>query len=260
MKKARILNRRRGHVATLSLLLVLATGSGYAGSPVRHHSVRPHADNRVARIDDRNVLPLGLRASTFATTDTARLLPAYQPVTVDLRGTLSVPSGSVGFVVLKPQSAVMKVDAQSTLSELALARFEAEQRCLAEAMYYEARGEGVAGQEAIAEVIFHRLHRRGYPGSICGVVYQGAGDGGTCQFSFACDGERDRPRSAAAWSRAQRLAAKILGGRLTLNDVTQGATSFHAADIEPRWSSSLERTVQIGRHIFYRPMPRTRAS
>src|SRR5208282_5021617 len=124
----------------------------------------------------------------------------------------------------------------------------------AEVMYYEARGEGVDGELAVAEVVFHRLHSRAYPASICGVVYQGENDGPSCQFSFVCNGEMDRPKTAAAWAQANLLAAKILSGYLMLGNSTDGATSFHAVDVEPDWSSSLERTVQIGNHIFYRPL------
>src|SRR5580693_5009076 len=72
--------------------------------------------------------------------------------------------------------------------ELAVTKLLTEQNCLAEAMYYEARGEGVEGQEAIAEVIFNRMHSAGYPRSICGVVYEGSELAHGCQFSFTCDG------------------------------------------------------------------------
>lgn len=142
--------------------------------------------------------------------------------------------------------------------EAALAKLAADTRCLAEAMYYEARGEGLAGEEAVAEVVFHRLHRRGYPHSICGVVYQGALDGTSCQFSFVCDGEMNRPKNLAAWRRASFLAAKIVSGLMPLGDATGGATAFHAVDVEPDWSD-LERTVQIGNHVFYRPLDHTRS-
>jgi spore germination cell wall hydrolase CwlJ-like protein len=155
---------------------------------------------------------------------------------------------------------VRVIDVVPSADEAEMVRVAAEQRCLAEAMYYEARGEGVEGEEAIAEVIFHRMHRRGYPASICGVVFQGVGDAPSCQFSFACNGEMNHPKSAADWARAKRLAAKIMGGYVPLGNATGGATSFHAVDVEPDWSGSLERTVQIGNHVFYRPLARTRAS
>jgi cell wall hydrolase len=145
-------------------------------------------------------------------------------------------------------------------SELEIAQLAQDERCLAEAIYYEARGEGTDGQMAIAEVVFHRLHHHGYPGSICGVVYQGVGAGISCQFSFVCNGEMLRKKTPADWYRAKRLAARIISGIIQLGNSTDGATSFHAADVEPGWSDSLERTVQIGNHIFYKPLARSQAS
>jgi len=143
-----------------------------------------------------------------------------------------------------------------TPAELALQKVLAEQRCLAEAMYYEARGEGVDGEKAIAEVVFHRMKSAGYPHSVCGVVYQGAALKHACQFSFACSGELQQRKTPGAWARAKRLAAKILGGLIQLGDVTEDAVSFHAVDVEPGWSDRLVKTIQIGNHVFYRPAPR----
>lgn len=182
----------------------------------------------------------------------------HQPtVQFPLRGTLAGTDHAAAHVQAAIEPALV---AAPSAVEQAMVKFADEQRCLAEAMYYEARGEGVEGEEAIAEVVFHRMHRRGYPSSICGVVYQGIEDAPACQFSFVCNGEMRRPKVAADWARARLLAAKILSGYLLLGNLTGGATSFHAVDVEPDWAASLERTVQIGNHIFYRPLPRTRAS
>lgn len=150
--------------------------------------------------------------------------------------------------------------APSPATEATIIRVLEDQRCLAEAMYYEARGEGRAGEEAIAEVIFHRMHALGYPRTICGVVYQGAAHRSGCQFSFTCDGERVQPKSGVAWSRARLLAAKIMAGIVHLGDVTENAISFHAADVQPDWADGMERTIQIGNHVFYRAVSRTKAS
>jgi hypothetical protein len=159
-------------------------------------------------------------------------------VTLPLRGTITAPSAA----------------------ELEMVKILQDQRCLAEAMYYEARGEGREGQEAIAEVVFHRMHTSGYPRSICGVVYQGAAHKHGCQFSFACDGELEQSKSPGAWSQARILAAKIMAGLVRLGDITSDAISFHAADVQPDWADRLERTIQIGNHVFYRAPPRTKSS
>jgi hypothetical protein len=144
--------------------------------------------------------------------------------------------------------------------DLALQQVLNEQNCLAEAMYYEARGEGVEGQEAIAEVIFNRMHSAGYPRSICGVVYEGAELAHGCQFSFTCDGERDHAKSFGPWLRARVLAARILAGYVQLGNTTGGATSFHASEVQPGWADQMNPTTQIGNHLFYRPLSRTQAS
>jgi hypothetical protein len=133
-----------------------------------------------------------------------------------------------------------------------------EQRCLAEALYYEARGEGTAGQMAVAEVVIRRSKTRGYPRSICGVVYQGNPGGTTgCQFSFACNGAMARAREPGAWSRARRLAQRIGTGKVALPGSTGNALFFHATSVRPHWPG-LVRTAQIGSHVFYARNPRWR--
>jgi len=144
--------------------------------------------------------------------------------------------------------------------EIALIHVLKERECLAEAMYYEARGEGPTGEEAIAEVIFNRMRLAGYPNTICGVVYEGAALHKGCQFSFACNGAMLEPRSPMAWAEARQMATKIITGQQPLLDLTGGATSYHAADVQPVWADTLLQTVQIGNHIFYREPPRTRSS
>jgi spore germination cell wall hydrolase CwlJ-like protein len=165
--------------------------------------------------------------------------------------------------IVNPASLVLRtapVDVSPLLRQLVVEKLLAEERCLAEAMYYEARGEGVDGEKAIAEVVFHRMRSRGFPRSVCGVVYQGAVLGHGCQFSFACSGELEQPKAMAAWAKAKRLAASILTGLVQLGDETEDAISFHAVDVQPGWSDSLVRTIQIGNHVFYRAASRTRSS
>jgi spore germination cell wall hydrolase CwlJ-like protein len=125
---------------------------------------------------------------------------------------------------------------------------DAEWRCLAEALYFEARGETVAGQFAVAEVILNRRDGAAHPGTICGVVRQGARKG--CQFSFVCDGRADRIREPAAFALAGKIARVMLdGGPRAL---THGATYFHAVAVRPSWARRFEQTARIGRHLFYR--------
>ena len=76
-------------------------------------------------------------------------------------------------------------------------------QCLAEAIYFESRGEPLAGQIAVAEVVLNRVDDRRYPKTVCGVTKQGVGGGRGCQFSYACDGRSDAMKSQVARARAR---------------------------------------------------------
>lgn len=127
---------------------------------------------------------------------------------------------------------------------------QAEENCLARAIYFEARSESELGQLAVAKVILNRVRSPDYPNSICGVVYQGSGRRNSCQFSFACDGLPDDVRSAAAWQRAKAVAHKAIAGSTKVEAIGT-ATNYHADYVRPKWAKSMKRLVKIGRHIFY---------
>lgn len=214
----------RSLLCSLIFSLVFAAGAA-AFVPAGHVTPKPKPAPQVQRI----ALPL-------------RLMPD-QPVEA----------------IVNPASLVLRtppVDVTPLLQQFVIEKMAAEQKCLAEAMYYEARGEGVNGEKAIAEVVFHRMHNRNYPHSICGVVYQRAAAGHGCQFSFTCNGQLDQARAPGAWGRARRLAGKIVTGLVTLGDETENAIAFHAVDVQPGWGDHLVKTIQIGNHIFYRAAAR----
>jgi spore germination cell wall hydrolase CwlJ-like protein len=125
---------------------------------------------------------------------------------------------------------------------------DAEWQCLTEALYFEARGETLKGQFAVAEVILNRRDHPLYPRSVCGVVNQGGG--GACQFSYTCDGRADTMRDPAARDTAGRIARLMLDG--APRALTDGATHFHTRAVRPGWSHRFPRTAQIGAHLFYR--------
>ncbi|MGV1014088.1 MAG: cell wall hydrolase [Methyloceanibacter sp.] len=127
---------------------------------------------------------------------------------------------------------------------------ERERRCLATALYFEARGEPVRGQIAVGQVILNRVRSPNFPETICGVVYQGQMKPG-CQFSFACDGKTDTPRNDAQWALAQDLANQIMSGEQWLPEVGY-STYFHANYVSPYWRGTMSRIDRIGRHIFYK--------
>ena len=143
------------------------------------------------------------------------------------------------------------VEAKLPGADAVMTQLLAEHRCLAEVLYYEARGEGDKGQKAVAEVVFHRMKTGNYGHSICAVVYEGAGHPG-CQFSFTCNGELTREKEARAWSDSERLAAEILTDQAWRTNSTGGATNYHAVSVSPDWAPTLEKTGQIGNHVFYR--------
>lgn len=123
-----------------------------------------------------------------------------------------------------------------------------ELKCLAEALYFEARGESLQGQKAVAEVILNRRDSGKFPGSVCGVVKQG--NKGGCQFSYHCGGNSRAIREKGAFLRAKRVAEAALNG--APRTLTGGATYFHTGAVRPSWSRKFTRTTRIGSHIFYR--------
>jgi N-acetylmuramoyl-L-alanine amidase len=123
------------------------------------------------------------------------------------------------------------------------------QHCLALAMYWEAKSEGPDGMRAVASVVLNRVAHPEFPDTVCGVVKQG-GESPPCQFSWWCDGKSDRPTEARAWATATRIAEQAL--QSAPSDLTRGALFFHNTAIATPWRRERQRTVQIGRHIFYR--------
>jgi hypothetical protein len=143
---------------------------------------------------------------------------------------------------------------------LAKARKAVESECLAEVLYYEARGEGIDGQKAVAEVVLQRTLNHDYPETVCGVVYDGVQpDRRDCQFSFACDGSMRKPKDAAVWTHIRALAEKIMAGAVPLSGVTGRAIAYHSVDVTPGWADGMLKTAQIGNHVFYKRDPLAQA-
>ncbi len=139
------------------------------------------------------------------------------------------------------------VTASTSIADAALSD---EQRCLAQAVYFEARSETLEGQLAVAQVVLNRVEDRRYPSSVCGVVFQNERLRNRCQFSFACDGLSDNPYNQEAWNIAQRISYIALSGRW--EDITKSAMYYHASYVSPYWIKRLETTARHGSHIFYR--------
>ncbi|SFA72863.1 Cell Wall Hydrolase [Poseidonocella pacifica] len=136
------------------------------------------------------------------------------------------------------------------LAALPKAKGNDEWRCLAEALYFEARGETVRGQFAVAEVIMNRVDSSRYPDSVCGVITQGTGKRFQCQFTYTCDGKKETIAEPRAWTRVGKVARLVLDGAPKV--LTEGATHYHTKHVRPSWSRKFDRTAEIGVHLFYR--------
>lgn len=131
-------------------------------------------------------------------------------------------------------------------------------RCLSEALYFEARGETVKGQFAVAEVIMNRVKSGRYPDTLCGVIRQGTGKKYQCQFTYTCDGRKEVIAEKQAFERVSKVARTIIDG--VSQELTNGATHYHTTSVRPSWSRVYKKTAKIGVHIFYRHNYRTASS
>jgi spore germination cell wall hydrolase CwlJ-like protein len=129
-----------------------------------------------------------------------------------------------------------------------------EMRCLAEAVYFEARSESEEGQAAVAQVVLNRVRHENYPDTVCGVVYQNRHRFLACQFTFACEGRSLRITEPEPWRVAVQIATDVVSGKIYLADVG-ASTHYHADYVRPRWARSLKRMDTIGRHTFYKLRP-----
>lgn len=172
--------------------------------------------------------------------------PAVDQVEVALQDEAASPAP-----VMRAVAAVAQQGPEATFARMASAPVAGarELDCLTQAVYFEARGETPRGQAAVAQVVLNRVRHPAFPKSVCGVVYQGAGDRG-CQFSFACRGTPGVGRESAAWRKARRVARDALAGVVVAE--VGAATHFHTTGVTPAWGSRLLRVAQVGVHVFYR--------
>ena len=122
-------------------------------------------------------------------------------------------------------------------------------RCLTEALYFEARGETVKGQIAVAEVILNRVTSSRFPDSVCAVINQGTGRKYACQFTYTCDGRPETINEPAAYEQVGKVARMMLNGAPRV--LSGGATFYHTTAVRPRWAKSFRRTARHGVHLFY---------
>lgn len=135
------------------------------------------------------------------------------------------------------------------------AKGDAEWACLSEALYFEARGETVKGQFAVAEVIKNRVASSRFPDTYCGVIRQGTGKRFQCQFTYTCDGREEVIAEKQAYMRVSKVARAVIDG--VAGNLTDGATYYHNTTVKPRWARRFTQTARIGVHVFYRPKLQT---
>lgn len=217
-------------IAALSAATVLTLASAeFSGAVAQEDAseIAPSAELEVAA---------GAPTPTFVSTEVVQPVPDVVEEDLVVAPVVEEPApipASAGSL----RELVRKTSTDYTLSE--------QMRCLAGAVYFEARGEPLAGQLAVAKVVMNRADDRRFPNSYCGVVYQRS------QFSFVKGGRMPRIRTGtAAWTRAKAIA------RIAHEDQWDSAAGdslyFHANYVRPSWSRKKSRRATIDTHIFYR--------
>ncbi|MFL2813096.1 MAG: cell wall hydrolase [Paracoccaceae bacterium] len=137
-----------------------------------------------------------------------------------------------------------------TIDNLPKPKLTNEMKCLAEAIYFEARGEALEGQYAVGEVIINRVLSKDFPNSVCGVISEGASRLNACQFSYNCDGKLETITEQKIYERILKLSQMLL--EPSARFLTGGATFYHSKLVSPSWSKKFIKTNEIGNHVFYR--------
>jgi spore germination cell wall hydrolase CwlJ-like protein len=193
------------------------------------------------------LVPMGADASSDKAKDLAR---------VEQKGLKSTGENRLNELLAQPAAAKGSVKfSRSWIDAQPQATGSAQWRCLAEALYFEARGETVKGQFAVAEVITNRVKSARFPGSLCAVINQGTGKKYQCQFTYTCDGHAEVIREQGAFDRVGKIARYMMDGKVPA--LTEGATHYHTTAVNPRWARVYTRTAKIGVHLFYRHTWRT---
>ncbi|MFA5581274.1 MAG: cell wall hydrolase [Paracoccaceae bacterium] len=209
----------------------LVAVTGFAGMAAADVTLS-QSNNATMALGGEMAALLMVERSALETVDTARL------------GTLTEPAPEIPAIPEIESYTITWLDAQPQPET------NEHWECLAEALYFEARGESVKGQFAVAEVILNRVDNASFPDTVCGVVNQGTGKRYQCQFTYTCDGNAETIRDARAYERVGKVAHIMLAG--ATRSLTKGATHYHTRAVNPNWSRQFARTTTIGVHHFYR--------
>lgn len=176
--------------------------------------------------------------------------PVLELTTLEQRYLQDVPKGRFQYSVPKVKSGKGLVYSKEYIAALPEPRSSKPLECLAEALYFEARGETVKGQFAVAEVIMNRVDSKRFPDTVCGVIHQGTGRKFACQFTYTCDGRAEIISNKKIHTHLKKIAKIVLNAEE--RPLTQGATYYHTKAVRPSWSRKFHRTTVIGSHLFYR--------
>jgi hypothetical protein len=187
-----------------------------------------------------------------------RWAPGAEPVPVaraadpDVKMAALEGNGDGGETVAKKDDSSLLASPADRLELTGKSRVKAE-KCLADAVYFEARGEPFKGQQAVAQVVMNRVFSGYYPNDVCGVVYQNAARHLACQFTFACEGkDLNKVDEPDMWEQAKSIAKDMLDGKIWLAEVGH-ATHYHAYWVHPSWVHEMTKLYKLGVHTFYRP-------
>lgn len=173
-------------------------------------------------------------------------------IQLERQGLKSVPKGTLKWALgdSRPTASKGLAYDEAWLNSLPNGKGGEQFACLAEALYFEARGESIKGQVAVAEVILNRVESNKFPDTVCGVINQGTGRKYACQFTYTCDGHAEKVTEPRAYARVAKIAKAMLSGMP--QKLTDGATYYHTTAVSPRWARVFAHTATIGVHRFYR--------
>jgi len=216
----------------------------FAAASVGHAQSNQSSSNRTgSNLDVQIVTMLGQEISTLRRVSAERLRKLASP---------TVRKTGFGWLFGRRNSGAGNFRySRTSLALRPVAHGGTQWKCLSEALYFEARGESVKGQFAVAEVILNRVDSPSFPNSVCSVVRQGTGNGRfNCQFTYNCDGKAEVMSNRAAYREVGKVARIMLDG--APRTLTKGATYYHSIRVRPAWARKFTQTAMIGVHKFYR--------
>jgi spore germination cell wall hydrolase CwlJ-like protein len=150
---------------------------------------------------------------------------------------------------------------------------ETDLECMSKNIYFEGQNQSFAGQLSIGLVVLNRVKDTRFPNSVCEVIYEGPIKESwrtkvnlslpdtkriyypirhRCQFSWYCDGKPDEIKDSNTYAKIEYVASLLLDENITVKDITEGATHYHAYYVAPDWGKDHVKILQIDDHIFYR--------